>query len=181
MTDNGKAPMTDAELAARLFHETYERLAPEYGYETRADTKAFDPNSPNGRLMIAVCGHVEARLLAKVQRLRQEIQQYKDIKRCVGEGFDRALLLKYESLESELCPDVGFEEYIKTLEKKIALYEPPEPRDETLVCVKCGDDFNSANVGPYADGKFWCQWCKVELITTEKWKRDAAQKLMEGK
>lgn len=44
---------TSAELA-RKFHETYERLAPQFGYETRKETKQFDPDSPNGRLMIAV-------------------------------------------------------------------------------------------------------------------------------
>jgi len=48
----------DAKELAILFHETYERLAPEYGYETRPDTKQFDPESKNGRLMIAVCGEV---------------------------------------------------------------------------------------------------------------------------
>ena len=44
----------DIELA-RLFHDTYERLAPDFGYETREDTKQFDPFSNNGRLMIEVC------------------------------------------------------------------------------------------------------------------------------
>ena len=46
--------MTPLKLAA-LFHDTYEALAPVYGYETRKDTKDFDPESPNGKLMIAVC------------------------------------------------------------------------------------------------------------------------------
>lgn len=45
----------DAVAVARRFHETYERLAPQFGYETRAETRAFDPDSANGRLMIAVC------------------------------------------------------------------------------------------------------------------------------
>jgi hypothetical protein len=40
---------------AVFFHDAYECLAPELGYETRPDTRAFDTNSPNGRLMIAVC------------------------------------------------------------------------------------------------------------------------------
>lgn len=53
--------MTDLELAI-LFHETYERLAPSFGYETRTDTRVFDPQSKNGKLMVAVCGE----LLAKV-------------------------------------------------------------------------------------------------------------------
>jgi hypothetical protein len=47
--------MSEAEKLARLFHVTYERLAPQFGYETRQDTRAFDPESANGRLMIAVC------------------------------------------------------------------------------------------------------------------------------
>lgn len=45
------------ELAVR-FHTIYERLAPTFGYETRTDTRDFDPDSNNGRLMIAVCDEV---------------------------------------------------------------------------------------------------------------------------
>lgn len=43
---------------AKKFHEAYERLAPNFGYETRKDTKAFDPDSPNGKLMTAVCQEI---------------------------------------------------------------------------------------------------------------------------
>jgi hypothetical protein len=43
---------------AKQFHDTYERLAPSFGYETRAETREFDPDSPNGRLMIAVCQEI---------------------------------------------------------------------------------------------------------------------------
>jgi hypothetical protein len=46
------------EELARKFHETYERLAPDYGYVTRLDTQAFDTDSANGRLMIAVCKEI---------------------------------------------------------------------------------------------------------------------------
>lgn len=41
------------EALAELFHVAYERLAPEYGYTTREDTRTFDPKSANGRLMVA--------------------------------------------------------------------------------------------------------------------------------
>jgi len=51
------APTSGEELARR-FHDTYERLAPEFGYETRTDTREFDPQSSNGRLMIAVCKEI---------------------------------------------------------------------------------------------------------------------------
>lgn len=53
--------MSPEELAV-LFHDTYEQLAPSFGYETRDDTKQFDPDSPNGLLMIAVCGVVLRRI-----------------------------------------------------------------------------------------------------------------------
>lgn len=53
--------MTEEALALALairFHETYERLAPSFGYETRKETRAFDPTTPNGRLMVAVCAEL---------------------------------------------------------------------------------------------------------------------------
>jgi hypothetical protein len=53
--------MTKEQLAI-LFHETYERLAPSFHYSTRHLTRQFDPTSPNGHLMIAVCGEVLERL-----------------------------------------------------------------------------------------------------------------------
>jgi len=49
--------MSALELAI-FFHDTYEKLAPQYGYETREDTKEFDPESKNGRLMVATCQEV---------------------------------------------------------------------------------------------------------------------------
>jgi hypothetical protein len=55
---------------ARRFHDTYERLAPDYGYTTRADAREFDPDSPNGRLMAAVCSEVLGALEAEVWRLQ---------------------------------------------------------------------------------------------------------------
>jgi hypothetical protein len=49
--------LEEVELAI-LFHNTYERLAPSFGYETRLDTKSFETNTPNGMLMIAVCKEI---------------------------------------------------------------------------------------------------------------------------
>lgn len=56
--------MSDPTHIARLFHETYERLAPSFGYETRkASAVPWDdvPES-NRRLMIAVAAEVQAAL-----------------------------------------------------------------------------------------------------------------------
>lgn len=47
---------------AIMFHEIYERLAPSFGYETRTETRKFDPTTPNGQLMVAVCGEILDRL-----------------------------------------------------------------------------------------------------------------------
>ena len=59
--------MPTPEALAVLFHETYERLAPQFGYETRTETRQFDPTSQNGRLMIAVCGVIHERTLTATQ------------------------------------------------------------------------------------------------------------------
>lgn len=56
----------EAEELARFFHETYERLAPEFGYKTRKATSVpwADVPANNKRLMVAVC----ERILAKYFR-----------------------------------------------------------------------------------------------------------------
>jgi hypothetical protein len=49
--------LEEVELAV-LFHNTYEKLAPSFGYETRVDTKLFETTTSNGMLMIAVCKEI---------------------------------------------------------------------------------------------------------------------------
>lgn len=58
--NNDEQARFEAEALARQFHDTYERLAPAHGYETRKDTKTFDPEAANGKLMIAVCQQILA-------------------------------------------------------------------------------------------------------------------------
>jgi hypothetical protein len=50
-------PSVAAEILAQKFHETYERLAPDYGYKTReASAKPWsEVPQQNKSLMIAVC------------------------------------------------------------------------------------------------------------------------------
>ena len=55
---DGDHAISDALTLAQQFHEVYERLAPSFGYETRTETRKFDPESPNGKLMVAVCGEI---------------------------------------------------------------------------------------------------------------------------
>lgn len=72
---------TKLEEIARQFHNTYERLAPKFGYKTREDTKDFDPESPNGKLMIAVCGEVVKQYADKkdteLEEILEEFQSFK--------------------------------------------------------------------------------------------------------
>lgn len=58
--------MSPAEVLAKRFHETYERLAPNFGYETReASAKPWtEVPEQNRSLMVAVCQElIEAELL----------------------------------------------------------------------------------------------------------------------
>lgn len=55
---------------ARKFHKVYEKLAPEFGYTTRPETREFDENSSNGKLMIAVCKEV---VLEELDKAREEV------------------------------------------------------------------------------------------------------------
>ncbi len=59
-----RMPMPDAESVARIFHETYERLAPSFGYETREATRGSWDNMPerNKHLMIATTAELLATL-----------------------------------------------------------------------------------------------------------------------
>ena len=67
----------EAERIARLFHETYERLAPEFGYETRkASAKPWEEVPENNRkLMIAVAGVVAQSLTAENIALKARVEE----------------------------------------------------------------------------------------------------------
>jgi hypothetical protein len=62
--------MMTAEELAKLFHETYEKLAPNYGYTTRRSSAVpwEDVPEPNKSLMIAVA----KRVLEKIEALKEE-------------------------------------------------------------------------------------------------------------
>ena len=71
----------EAQIHAELFHDTYERLAPSFGYETREDTKLFDPESKNGKLMMAVCK------LVIDKALEATAKAYGGCTKCYGKGY----------------------------------------------------------------------------------------------
>ena len=90
----GSQPVAWAVELARKFHETYERLAPQYGYETRRDTRDFDPHSPNGRLMCAVIESIGKPTLTDEEReaigfARSVFEDYK--MSCLHNAADEVL------------------------------------------------------------------------------------------
>jgi len=78
MNEHKPEPLEDIEKAypeayrlARRFHELYEEYAPQFGYKTREDTRAFDPTSPNGRTMARVAYEVvQEENTANAERIR---------------------------------------------------------------------------------------------------------------
>mgnify|MGYP003430128761 FL=1 len=72
--------MTAPELLARRFHNLYEHMAPQFGYTTREDTRLFIPESPNGKLMIAVCEALAAspEVQALIAEARREAEAMAD-------------------------------------------------------------------------------------------------------
>lgn len=85
MTDPAMSPER-AEEWARRFHETYERLAPAHGYETReASAKPWEEVPERNRaLMVATVGAVLHDLLAHIKVLTDELAQLRYERRLLG-------------------------------------------------------------------------------------------------
>lgn len=63
------AEKIDVQRLTRQFHDMYEGLAPRFGYETRPETRKFDPDSTNGELMQAVCAEIARLLLEEAAKV----------------------------------------------------------------------------------------------------------------
>lgn len=62
----------------KKFHDTYEKLASEYTYETREDTKVFDINSNNGKLMYATVNEIVSPILEENQEWINLLAMFKN-------------------------------------------------------------------------------------------------------
>ena len=62
----------------KKFHDTYEKLASEYTYETREDTKVFDINSNNGKLMYATVNEIVSPILKENEKLKDNWNKLKE-------------------------------------------------------------------------------------------------------
>lgn len=90
---------------ARLFHDTYERLAPEYGYVTRDETRIFDKDSANGKLMCAVVEivrrEIESNQAARIEELEEESRDLSQIA-GLALGEKRVLEGRIKELEAQV-------------------------------------------------------------------------------
>lgn len=63
----------------KKFHDTYEKLSKEYNYETRKETRVFDINSNNGKLMYATVNEIISPILEENQELKDKIERIREI------------------------------------------------------------------------------------------------------
>lgn len=58
----------------KMFHNTYEMLSPKFNYETRKDTKKFDFDTPNGKLMYATVEKIILPILEENKQLKEKLK-----------------------------------------------------------------------------------------------------------
>lgn len=83
----------------KRFHDTYEKLSKEYGYETREDTKVFDINSNNGKLMYAVVNKIVGPILEENKQLKMINKEYEKLNKENGRGFKITNVQEYDIYE----------------------------------------------------------------------------------
>lgn len=102
----------------KRFHDTYENLSKEYGYETREDTKLFNVNSNNGMLMYATVNEVISPILNENQELKKQLEEKQNpLKGVFAQVNDDTLLRDCGNMNAEIN---GYKtqqkEFIKFLE-----------------------------------------------------------------
>ena len=112
----------------KKFHDTYEKLASEYTYETREDTKVFDINSNNGKLMYATVNEIVSPILEENQELKSQL---KGTTHCFDEEEHEKLKKQLEELKEEKQEWINLlamfknqqKEFIKWLEDYLKLFD----------------------------------------------------------
>lgn len=79
----------------KKFHDTYEKLASEYTYETREDTKVFDINSNNGKLMYATVNEIVSPILKENLKLKNINEEYERLNKEKFRNFKITNVQKY--------------------------------------------------------------------------------------
>ena len=118
------------------FHDTYEKLASEYTYETREDTKVFDINSNNGKLMYATVNEIVSPILKENKILRENAENNDKV---VDKVNWESMLLKKENEQlkdnwnklKEYIKETKLKEFEKVYGKR---YAKTFTQSEIVVC-----------------------------------------------
>ena len=131
---------------AKLFHDTYESLAGQFGYETRIDTRVFNPESDNGKLMIAVCDKVLTQFEKDIREQPMGASQWKEL----GKRY------KYwDYFEEDIIEKALSDEYVNEIRA--------DEREKVLEEIENGLPFTpGVHISPY--GKGWLE-CLNEIRT----------------
>lgn len=68
----------------KKFHDTYEKFASEYTYETREDTKVFDINSNNGKLMYVTVNEIVSPILKASKKQKEVIDKLIELNQIIN-------------------------------------------------------------------------------------------------
>lgn len=166
----------------KKFHDTYEKLASEYTYETREDTKVFDINSNNGKLMYATVNEIVSPILEENQKLKSQL---KGTTHCFDEEEHEKLKKQLEEWGHHLkCSkemldiqgqkgNYDYDEYMLGLyngmEYVIALFETREPNYIN------GKDVEFTN--NKIQQKEFIEWLEDEIQQQEKLMAENQEKL----
>ena len=119
----------------KKFHNTYEKLSKEYSYETREDTKVFDINSNNGKLMYATVNEIVSPILEENQELKSQLA---GTTHCFDEEEHEKLKKQLEELKEEKQEWINLlamfknqqKEFIKWLEDYLKLFDKKDVYEE---------------------------------------------------
>lgn len=149
------APESEAENLARLFHETYERLAPSFGYETRKDSAVpwVDVPEKNKRLMIAVAGEVwQAALQSRGGADAFIAELYEQEPNLKEEGLERfdGYFVHWDKIIKQ-CATAGVDGYSQSPAELITRLI--DQRDEALTALRGADEALACTYWTSDDGE----------------------------
>ena len=88
----------------KKFHDTYEKLSKEYDYETRKETKVFNINSNNGKLMYATVNEMVNPILKENEQLKDnwsKLKEWLNNFHKLSEFEQRKIVNKMQEIEKE--------------------------------------------------------------------------------
>ena len=111
------------------FHDTYEKLASEYTYETREDTKVFDINSNNGKLMYATVNEIVSPILKENKILRENAEHNDKVVDKIN-WENQLLKKKYENAVADYETTMAEKKEMENQQKEFIKYL----EDEIDIC-----------------------------------------------